>query len=341
MKKNALHLGIVLLSIFLAGCSGTTTQTVDDQSASAKAETEGKQNPYPEKPIELIVPYSAGGAVDLVARAVASVLPTYMDGATITVTNVTGGNGVVGVTQLMNEKSDGYKLAVYASPVFEITPFMNEVSYTMDDFTFLGSVVQRPNVLVVHSTSGWGDLDSFIDHVKNNPGTTYGDPAAGSAHLGFEALRKAAGLDDMKFVPYSGGTGEAITALLGKHIDCTMALPSDTFEYIRSGDLKALCVLSDERIDILPDVPTAKELGYDVNIGLTNGFIAPKDLDPEIAAYISDALKQAVDDPKVLELDPGDEGMLVFINGEDTKELLFDTSESFQVLIEELGLAKE
>ena len=111
----------------------------------------------------------------------------------------------------------------------------------------------------------------------------------------------------MKFVPYSGGSGEAITALLGKHVDAVMALPADTYEYIRSGDLRALCIQGDERIGIMPDIPTAKEQGYDVSVGLTNGFIAPAGLDGEIAAYLSNALKQAVNDPKVLELDPGDE----------------------------------
>ncbi|MEA5011182.1 MAG: tripartite tricarboxylate transporter substrate-binding protein, partial [Angelakisella sp.] len=107
----------------------------------------------------------------------------------------------------------------------------------------------------------------------------------------------------------------------------------------RSGDLRALCILGDERIDIMPDVPTAKELGYDVVVGLTNGFIAPAGLDESIASYLSSALEQAVNDPRVLELDPGDEGLLIYYNGEDTKTLLSDTAKSFESLISELGLA--
>lgn len=293
---------------------------------------------YAVKPVELIVPYAAGGAADIVARAIASVLPDYLDGASVTITNVTGGNGVVGVTQLLNEKSDGYTMAIYASPIFEITPFMNDVNYGMDDFTFLGTVVQRPNVMVVNAASPWQTLDEFVEYAKSNPGTTYGDPAAGSAHLGFEALIKAAEITGMKFVPYSGGSGEAITALLGKHVDAVMALPADTYEYIRSGDLRALCIQGDERIDIMPDIPTAKELGYDVTVGLTNGFIAPKGLDPAVSEYLSAALEQAVSDPRVLELDPGDEGLLIYYSGEDTKSLLTNTAASFEGIIKELGL---
>lgn len=369
MLKKSISIAAALCMVLTAmtGCGGsgaakTESQTTTSQESTAavsdsagESDTAGgakdseaagttdtavvkRPDSYPVKPVELIVPYAAGGAADIVARAIASVLPDYLDGASVTITNVTGGNGVVGVTQLMNEKNDGYTMAIYASPVFEITPFMNDVSYNMEDFTFLGTVVQRPNVLVVNAASPWKTLDEFIEYARNNPGTTYGDPAAGSAHLGFEALIKAAELTDMKFVPYSGGSGEAITALLGKHVDAVMALPADTYEYIRSGDLRALCTEGEERIDIMPDTPTAKELGYDVVVGLTNGFIAPAQMDPEIAAYLSAALEQAVNDPRVVELDPGDEGLLIYYNGEDTKALLTDTAASFEGIIKDLGL---
>lgn len=348
LRALCLILALVMVFGMLAGCGNSnkepdtkpsTAPSTDPATEPSAPALGAKPDNYPTKPIQIIVPYAAGGAADIVARAIASVLPDYLDGATVTVTNVTGGNGVVGVTQMMTEKNDGYSISIYASPVFEITPFMNDVTYTMDDFTMLGTVVQRPNVLVVHSDSPWQTLEEFVEHAKANPGTTYGDPAAGSAHLGFEALIQAAGLTDMKFVPYSGGTGEAITALLGKHVDAVMALPADTFEYIRSGDMRALCIQGEERIAILPDVPTAKESGYDVVVGLTNGFIAPAGLDEEIAAYLSKALEQAVNDPRVLELDPGDEGLLIYYNGADTKELLSNTALSFEALIAELGLA--
>lgn len=313
----------------------------DNTGGNVPAGAVSRPDNYPVRPVEILVPYAAGGAADLVARAIASVLPDYLDGANVTITNVTGGNGVVGVSQLMSKKNDGYTLAIYASPVFEITPFMNDVEYTMDDFTFLGTVVQRPNVLVVNAKSEWQTLDEFFTYAKEHPGTTYGDPAAGSAHLGFEALIQAAGVDTMKFVPYSGGTGEAITALLGGHVDAVMALPADTYEYIRSGDMRALCIQGEERIDIMSDIPTAKEQGYDVSVGLTNGFIAPAGLDDDIAGYLSQALELAVDDPRVLELDPGDEGLLVYYDGEKTKQILSDTAVSFQGLIESLGLQSE
>lgn len=364
-KYLAMILAAAMVTVGTAGCQGsqkelkaTTQETTTDSEAAGndaaneeketKQENEGeaentftRPENYAVKPVEIIVPYAAGGAADLVARAIASVLPDYLDGASVTITNITGGNGVVGVTQMMSEKNDGYTIAIYASPVFEITPYMNEVEYKMDDFTFLGTVVQRPNVMVVNTKSDWNTLDEFFEYAKNNPGTTYGDPAAGSAHLGFEALLKSANVSGMKFIPYSGGSGEAITALLGGHVDAVMALPADTYEYIRSGDLRALCIEGDERIDIMKDIPTAKEQGYDVSIGLTNGFIAPAGLDDEIAAYLSNALEQAVNDPKVLELDPGDEGLLVYYNGEETKKLLTDTAISFEDIIKELGMQAE
>lgn len=367
MKK---YVGIItaacLMAASLSGCQSSQLKQESDAPASTAIQTdsakaaspesadaalsEGGSNAsgtiarpenYPTRPLEIIVPYAAGGAADLVARAIAAVLPDYLDGANVTITNVTGGNGVVGVTQMLSEKNDGYKIAIYASPVFEITPFMNDVEYTMENFTFLGTVVQRPNVLVVNAKSDWTSLDEFFAYAKEHPGITYGDPAAGSAHLGFEALLRSAGISDMKFVPYSGGTGEAITALLGGHVDAVMALPADTYEYIRSGDLRALCVESEARIDVLGDLPTAKEQGYDAVVGLTNGFIAPAGLDKNIAAYLSQALEQAVNDPRVLELNPGDEGLMTYYDGEETKKILADTAVSFQALIKELGMASE
>ncbi len=326
MKKMARFIVVLLVLSLFAG------------SALAATAAELKPEGYPKKPISLIIPYAAGGAADIVARAIGTNLSAHMDGAQINMTNVTGGNGVVGITQLKGSKNDGYTISIYASPLFEITPFMNDVPYVMDDFTYLGTVVQRPNVLVVNADSPWQTLEEFVAYCKENPGkVTFGDPAAGSAHLGFEALNKAAGIE-LKFVPYSGGTGEAITALLGKHVDAVVALPADTYEYIRSGALRPLAVQSAERIDILPEVPTCLECGYDVIVGLTNGFVAPAGLDPQIAAYLEAVIAETLEDPKVLEMDPGDNGMLISFTAEETKTLLQNTAESFKTLIEELGL---
>ena len=320
-----------------AAAAETTAAPAETQAASGELTRPAS---YPARPITMIVPYAAGGAADVIARALAQVLPDYLDGVTVNCENVTGGNGVVGVTQLKGAKADGYTIGVYASPVFEITPSMNDVEYTLDDFTFLGTDVQRPNVLAVNAKSEWKTLEDFVNYVKANPGkATYGDPAAGSAHLGYESFIKAAGLE-MTFVPYSGGTGEAITALLGGHVDSITGLPADTYEYYRSGDLRLLAVEGESRLDTLPDVPTMKECGYDIVIGLTNGVIAPAGLDPEIAAYLEQAVEKAVNDPRVLEADPGDAGLLVYYNGAETKQLLAGTAETFKGIIEELGLSK-
>ena len=143
---------------------------------------------------------------------------------------------------------------------------------------------------------------------------------------------------DMKFVPYSGGTGEAITALLGKHVDAVVALPADTFEYIRSGDLRPLCIEGEERIDILGDVPTAKECGYEAVLGTWRGLAVPASTPDEVVAELYKIFSEAAASDAFVEFMTNTNNVIDIMDGASFTKLIADQLDMYTGLVADLGL---
>jgi tripartite-type tricarboxylate transporter receptor subunit TctC len=298
---------------------------------------------FPAKPVTIIIPYGAGGGVDMIARAFGTILPKYL-GQPVVLTNLPGANGIIGTQNLSQQTPDGYNIGFYASPVIDTAPFINKVPYDpMNSFTFLATIVERPMVLCVNSNSPWKTFKEFTQHVNTHKGTTWGDPPAGTAYLAFQSIIKAFKLKDMKYIPFSGGDADAVVSLLGGHVGAVCALPVTVKEHIKAGKLRPLLVTGQERIKMLPDVPTAKESGENVVVTLTNGIFAPKGLSEDVVAVFNQAITKTSQDPEFLALTEktGDWEFLKYIDGPSTKEMLKSSSDKMQALITELGLAKK
>lgn len=219
---------------------------------------------YPERPITIVVPYGPGGAADLSARMVAGAAPTYL-GQPILAVNKTGAAGVVGSNFVVNSPADGYTLLSARVGSQMGVPAMNKtIPYNWDDYTFLGLIEVNPFVLVVNPNSG---IDSFADFeakIKGGAEMSYSSAGVGTLlHTATAVMANAMGanFENLTHIPYKGG-GKARAAVVAEQVDFSWQNLSAVAGALESGQLTALAVTTTERQPIIPDVPTAAEVGH-------------------------------------------------------------------------------
>jgi tripartite-type tricarboxylate transporter receptor subunit TctC len=218
-------------------------------------------DPFPSKEIRLVVPWNAGGSNDISARLLAQLAAE--DGVKLIVENVPGATGSIGMTKVANAEPDGYTIGMGTSSTLALiaqglTPLKNE------QFAPIARVTTDPLILLVPASSPHKDLDSFLAHVKKNPGkVSVGIPGNNNLNHIFAVMTgRAAGVETLP-VPYTGGS-KVIADLAGKQIEAGVLKPSESKSQIDGGLVKPIAVFANERIKSLPDVPTFKEKGYDV-----------------------------------------------------------------------------
>ena len=256
---------------------------------------------YPEKPINLMIPYGGGGTTDVTARLLANIAQEDF-AKPLVVVNKPGGGGVLMHELLAQAKPDGYTLGVVATGVLTRTPFLRKVKYNPEkDFTYIMLFGLWQYGLVVQADSPWQTLGEFIDYAKQNPGkVTYSTAGTGSAqYLAMEYIAQVEGIK-WTHIPYKGGIN-AVTAVLGGHVTaCAQAV--EWKPYVEDGQLRLLAVLGGQRIPNFPEVKTLKELGYDYEVVSGPGIAAPAGLPAEVVDYITTAFTKASKDPKFLDL---------------------------------------
>lgn len=256
---------------------------------------------YPEKPVNLLIPYGGGGTTDVCARMLANLAQKNF-ATPIVVVNKPGGGGVLMHELLAQAKPDGYTLGVVSTGVLTRTPFLRKVRYNPEkDFTYIMLFALWQYGLVVKSDSPWKTLDEFLDYAKKNPGkVTYSTAGTGSAqYLAMEYLAQLKGIK-WTHIPCKGGIA-AVTALLGGHVTaCAQAV--EWKPYVESGQLRILAVLGGQRIPAFPNVKTLKELGYDYEVVSGPGIAGPAGMSPEVVAYVTKAFTEASQQKEFLDL---------------------------------------
>lgn len=258
--------------------------------------------PYPSKPIRIIVPYSAGGTVDLVARVLAQQLGAQMN-AQFIVDNRPGASGVIGSEAVAKAPADGYTLLVQ-SPTLVANPLMiKKVPYSVGrDFTAVSLLGTVPMVLTVNSNLPVKTLQEFIAKARANPKDfSFGTSAIGSPmHIAEEAIKHDAKLDVL-VVPYKG-TANALNDLLGGQTSAMIdAIPSSA-SHIASGKLRALAVTSKARVATLPNVPTVAESGLPgFDMVSWYGLWGPANLPPDVVKRLATEVATAMKSPLVVE----------------------------------------
>ncbi|MCX2522932.1 Bug family tripartite tricarboxylate transporter substrate binding protein [Larsenimonas rhizosphaerae] len=276
---------------------------------------------YPDsKPIEVIVGYSAGGGTDVLARVVGKYLEQELgNDARVVIKNQPGAGGQIGFTSVARAKADGYTLGTFNLPAAMALTYDRKAAYDANSFDYLANVVHDPNTLVVSQTSPYHSLKELIQAAKEKPGSVGMALASLGGNDHFSALLLAAAADtEFNLIPFSGAS-MARTALLGGHVAAgTMAL-SQTIGF--EDELRVLAVLDDKRSSFAPDVPTAKEQGYDVEMGSYRGFVAPHGLPEKVKTRLVTAFKALADNKKLRDELAAQGNTLDIITGDDYRQL--------------------
>ncbi len=257
---------------------------------------------FPDRVVRLVIPFPAGGATDIITRVVAQQLSATWENPVI-VDNVAGATGTIAAVQIARALPDGYNLMVGTGSVNSVLPSVRSglAFDTLRDYEAVSMLATFPNVLVVRSEFPAKSIADLISLLKAHPGQyNYGSGGFGTTmHLAAE-LFKLQTKTEMTHIAYKG-SAPAIEELLAGHIDMMFDNLADVTSYIKNGDLRALGVAGPERSPFLPDVPAIAETlpGFEVTSWV--GLLAPANTPTPIVAKIADDVRQALQDPRVVE----------------------------------------
>lgn len=255
---------------------------------------------FPDKPIRIVVPYAAGGGVDIVTRLVSEKMGAAL-GQPIIVDNRPGAATNIGMAAVAQADADGYTLLTASNTLASNAALFSNLTFDpAHDFAPVGSIGYAPLVVVVPEASPNKTLKDLIAYGKSHPGKlTYASAGSGSSgHLASELLKAEGGFDALH-VPYKGGA-PAITDLLGQRIDFMSINPLEVVSHIQSGKLRPLAVLNAQPTALLPQVPTTASLGLPEAVATVWwGLVGPKDMPEPVVKQLNAALQQALQDPGV------------------------------------------
>ena len=255
---------------------------------------------YPDRVINLIVAYSPGGGTDLIARAIAPFVEKYLGGgAKIAVVNRAGAGGEIGFAALANSAPDGYTLGFVNTPPLLTIPIERQAQFSWQRFDYLGNIIDDPCNFSVHADTDIRDLKQLAAFARANPGAvTVGTTGIGSDdHLAMLMFGRAAGVQ-LRHIPFKG-SADVRAAIAGKQITVAAINIGEALQYQKGGTpLRNLVQMSPARTNLAPDLPTAREQGYDIELSSLRGMVGPKGLPPEIRERLVRAIERSVTDPE-------------------------------------------
>jgi tripartite-type tricarboxylate transporter receptor subunit TctC len=289
---------------------------------------------FPEKEVQIIIPWSAGGATDLIFRALGASTEKYL-GKPVVIVNKPGGGGAVGYTEGMKAAPDGYTLTAAVTPL-TILPHQVTTAFTYKDFEPVLNVVKDPSMFLVRADAPWKTLKEFLDYAKQNPDmiTVGNSGAGGGVHLVALAFEKAAGVK-FNHIPFAGG-GPSVTALLGGHVNAVSVSPPEGVTHVQAGKLRIIALFAEKRLAMFPEVPTVKEQGIDFTMGMWRGLVAPKGTPAAVVKKLHDAFKKGMDDPGFEQKAKDMSVNLFYLGPEDFGKLMASDDESFGKLVQEI-----
>ncbi|WP_253700218.1 Bug family tripartite tricarboxylate transporter substrate binding protein [Cupriavidus pauculus] len=259
------------------------------------------QDAYPNRPVRLIVPQSAGSGGDVVARLLSDRLAQEL-GQSIVVDNRPGANGIVAMSTVAKAAPDGYTVLLTGVSQISFNPHLYaSLPYNpQKDYTFIAPVVDTPFVIVASKASGITSVQSFIDKAKNKPGgLTFSSAGVGnSTHLAMEVVADKLGAK-MTHVAYKG-SGPALTGVVAGEVDTMVSVLGAALPQVTGGTVVPVAIVGAQRVKELPNVPTLKEAGVDVPVMPSwYALVGPAGLDPKIVARLNTAVQTALADPQI------------------------------------------
>ncbi len=257
------------------------------------------QDAWPTRPVTMVVAFPPGGVADIVGRPLAASMEKSLK-QPVVVMNRPGAGGATGTASVAKAAPDGYTflMALSSISIFPVSDRINgkAPAYEMSDFAPIALVTADPTVLVVRADGPYKTLADIVAAAKANPGKiNYSSSGVyGTLHVAMEIFANAAGVK-LFHVPYQGG-GPAVTALLGGQVEALASGPAAAIGQIRGGKMRALASWSTQRLALLPDIPTFKELGYDAEFYIWSGVVAPAATPAPILAKLREAVREAAND---------------------------------------------
>lgn len=299
---------------------------------------------YPNRPVELVVPYAPGGGTDIMYRQIVKVIEQEkLVPVPMTVVNRSGGSGVVGKSYAINRPPDGYTLVAVDQGNAQQELLGNATWQYKRDFTYIARMVTDVNLLIVRRESPYHTLAEFLGaaRTKGKGGLTVGGTGSGTVdHVANIALNRAARVD-LTYVPFKSG-GEVVTNLLGGHTDAAWANPNECIGQLEAGQVKALAVAAEERLRLLPAIPTMRELGVNVVSTQWRAVGGPPNLPKPIVGYwvgVLDRVRKADEWRKgYLQKSVLEDGWLT---GEAFVKFVEEEYETYRAVFAELGMLKK
>jgi tripartite-type tricarboxylate transporter receptor subunit TctC len=261
------------------------------------------QESYPTRPITIVVAFPPGGLADLTARPLAAAMERLLK-QPIVISNKPGAAGAVGNQFVATSKPDGYTLLmalVSVSTLPEVDKlFGRPHTYTIDQLVGIARINAEPSVITVRGDAAWKTLADVVEDAKRRPGQIVHTSSGlyGASHVPFAMFLQSAGLT-MRHLPTTGG-GPMMNALLGGHAEIVASVPTLVAPHMPTGKVRLLGHTGVGRLPAFPEVPSLKELGYDVEYYAWAGLVAPKGTPPHVLKTLGDTVRQAVKEPEVV-----------------------------------------
>jgi len=291
---------------------------------------------YPERPVNFVCPWPAGGTADMTMRALCSVAAKAL-GQTIVVENKAGASGMLGLKALASAKPDGYTIGQIPISVTRFAQLGNVQLDPLKDLTYLARTSGQTFGIAVRADSPYKTLKEFVAAAKAAPGKlTYGSAGIGGAtHVGMEEFALAAGVQ-LNHIPYKGGA-PALQDLLGGQIEA-LADSSSWAPHVKAGKLRLLATWGEKRTQEFADVPTLKDSGYDVVVDAPNGIGAPRGLDAAAEKKLREAFKVAAASAEFADACSKIDAPLMYLDGPDYEKYVAAVYRKETQLIERLKL---
>lgn len=299
---------------------------------------------YPTKPVTLVAAFGPGGTSDVTTRVLAVNAAPYL-GQPVAVVNKAGAGGVVGANFVHNAAPDGYTILLARVATHAVAPAVKNVPYKYDDFTFLGLIEKNPFVCVTSNERPYKSLADVIEAVKASPGKlSFGSPGVGTLpHLMGVMILDEAGVKDAGkaavHVPFKG-EGKAVLALLAGKIDYMCLNLAPAIGHIQAGRLRPLMTTMPERLSAIPDVPTARELGYpklEVAVGWS-AVVGPPNMAPEATKKWVEVLTKLKADKSWLSMTKKLGSIPVVLSPDETKQFVSTSFQTMNDLVTKLDM---
>ncbi len=303
----------------------------------------GSSFAFPDRPVTIIVPWAAGGGTDAVVRIFAAGYEREL-GVPVNVVNQAGGGGVPGHTAIVNAEPDGYTLGA-ASPEITFYRSLGQADIGIDDLDLFSRLAVIPAGVTVSADSEYETLEDLLEAFRNEPAETLsssGTGVGGSWHIAGAGLLKSAGIEPtaMKWVPSEGGA-PALQDVVAGGITMFTGSPIEATGLLDAGRVKTIAIMTDERSDAFPDVPTAAEQGVDWQYGNFFALVAPKGLDPAHREALYEAATRAHALPEVQDGLKARGIVPVWDGPGEFEEYAANFAKTAQEILGDLGLAKQ